>query len=247
MDSFPPLPRGLGDYVAGKLYGRLTAYRAKRADVQLHREGHYVWMALEKSRTAGGINHSQQHLRLLELARLVDRYQPASVLELGGGTTTAVFAHKIAPMEDGTPAVTSLEETEHWQATARDIVAPADRGRVDFVLRPRVLETSGTQKVARYDYSYDQDYDLVYVDGPSNHDPENRSPGVRLPLVDALCLIRANHPPRVIVVDSKRHSVRFFREQGIERRYRMILKSAFLPPRQALFTGYRHHTVFERK
>lgn len=189
----------------------------------------------------------QQAMRLLELCRLVAQYRPESVLELGGGTTTEVFAGRIRPNGDGQPRVVSMEEAGHWENITRQIVSPDHQSRVTFCRRPRVVESWQGQKVARYDMNYDTYFDLAYVDGPSGLDPDDHTPGHKLPLVDVLCLIRAGLPPRLILVDSKRHSIAFYRDWGIEKRYRMKLRTQFVSGLRRFVPTYLHHTIFERK
>lgn len=162
------------------LANRRLAYHLKRAETLLRQEAPYAATALEASRRAGGLSHSQQYIRLLDLTHIIDKYQPTSVLELGTGTTTAVFAHMLSPVQ-GAPAVLSLEESEHWQSIARRIIPDQESRAIEFRLLPRVLEKWGEQLVARYDFTYDREYDLVYVDGPSNQIPGERRPREKLP------------------------------------------------------------------
>lgn len=232
--------------LAQRAFGWSVTRRARRGEALLRRDMPEAWQSVVKTRASGGISHPMQSLRLLELRRLVERFNPTTVLECGGGTTTPLFTRMCDECHEG-PSVISLEESTHWQDLTRRLVLPDLQARVEFRLAPRVLESWNGRRIARYDVEYDREYDFVYVDGPSGHDPDDRRPGVKLPLVDALCLIRAGFPPRVIAVDSKRHSIAFFREQNIERLYRMELQSAQLPPLKALLMPYRHHTVFVRK
>lgn len=229
-----------------RAFGWVLRRRARVAEQYVRREMPEMWQAIETTRQAGGLSHGMQPLRLRELSRLLERFAPDTVLECGSGTTTALFARMCTGDGRG-PSVISLEESAHWQEVTRRLVPDDLQPRVEFRLAARVLETIGGTRVARYDIAYDREYDFVYVDGPSGHDPDDRRPGVKLPLVDAWCLIRAGFPPKVIAVDSKRHSIAFFRSQHIERLYRMELQSRLIAPAKALFTPYRHHTVFIRK
>lgn len=230
-----------------KLHGVLLTRRLRRAEQLLCNEVPYAWRALSMSRSLGGLNHVHQAMRLLELSRLVARYRPGSVLELGAGTTTAVFAQHIEPGPDGYPRVVSMEEETHWLEMTRRIVPVELHSRVQFCLRPRVVEMWDGQYVARYDTGYDSYYDLVYVDGPSDRLALNDGKPRTVPVVDVMCLIRAGFPPRTIFVDGKRQSIAFFRSLGIEQQYHMALRSEFRPGRQPLLVPYRHHTIFERK
>ena len=230
-----------------KVYGFMLAKRLGAAERTLQREAPEAWNALHASRMLGGLCHGRQAMRLLELSRLLQRFQPESVLELGGGTTTTVFAKASRAGLIGEPRIVSMEEDERWERIARTITPVELRSRVMFCLRSRVVERWEDQAVARYDMTYDRYYDLVYVDGPSAMDPDNRTPGHKLPLVDVLCLIKAGFPPRVILVDCKRHSIAFFLRSGIDRYYNLTIRSEFLPWPRPLVAPYRYHSIFERK
>ncbi len=199
-----------------------------------------------KARKDGGYAKSLQWLRLVELAKFVKRFTPASVCELGSGTTSALLA-KLCPKK-----VTVFEENEYWMkrtlANMGDLAADITMRRSD-----RIIETKDDEAVCYYDMDHTQYYDFVYVDGPYAEPPPEmkdlkiKDPTGSMPNIDVELFWENNVFPRVILIDSRRASVRRLIAQG-RRHYDIYLKSDLLIRSQIpIATNGLYHTVMIRK
>jgi hypothetical protein len=205
----PPLRRFLR--VAS---GQIMAHRY-RHECQVARERLSVWLPrvaafLDQQQRDGGLHHDYSELKLLELAQLLERFQPRTVLELGGGSTTAVFAEYAS--RNPSAHVLSVDQSDTWQRETQQRLHPELRARVHFAVADRVVEVVRGAEVCSYDPGYltrlqHPSLDFVYVDGPANDSPTR--PGSLMPCVDAVNLIARGFRPRAIAFDYRISSVHY--------------------------------------
>lgn len=160
----------------------------------------------------GQISSKRQPRKGRHLWRLLDRAMPNNIVELGSGTTSAVFA--LWASRHGARYV-AYEHHPGWADTAQQCLREAglvtDGAPVRVVSR-RVAEgeasTGFTQLVP-------VDADLVYVDGP----PCVLESGRKVPNDDVIRLFDAGGRPRTIVVDGRFETVDMIRNHPVGRTY----------------------------
>ena len=209
----------------------------------LHRSKHlssysFIDSILERFKGNGGLKHEYQAYKLFHLRQLLDRYKPASILELGSGSSTAIFAGYVKSRSGA--SICSIDESESWLANAKALagIESCDR-RFEMQNRAALVGTFGNLTCIGYGLASDKSFDLVFVDGPSL-----RINGVRRKdaINDDVFRLADAFPPRIIVVDGRHATVR-----ALERH----LAGRYAVERTALMGGmpgedYNYFSIFER-
>ena len=155
---------------------------------------------LGEYRQQGGLNNLWQEYKLFSLWQLLCQRRPHCILELGAGTSTAIFAAYIR--ECAGAHLTSVDEEPHWIETAAAIsrISPGDKC---FDLHPSPKETGSflNKQASRYKLVPPRDYDFVFIDGPTISDAVN---GVNADVF----LILETQRPKTIVIDMREGTAR---------------------------------------
>ncbi len=153
---------------------------------------------LARFRSAGGLNHYFQPYKLFQLRQLCERYRPASILELGSGSSTAVFAAYVRKYGG---RQCSVDESDSWLANAATL-AGIEMGDNRFEMRHCVAKAGTFMNLVSVGYGLaaQEEFDLVFVDGPSTRlDGMKRKDAIN----DDVFHIADIRPPRIIVVDGR--------------------------------------------
>ena len=206
-----------------------------------------VAATLVAQRAEGGLSHQFSELKLLELAKTLWRFRPQTILELGGGGTTAVLAEYAAAFPG--VRVISVDENLHYLEVSRQRLASELQERISFVhcVRQEAVDSDGV-RTCYYDDAWqklipEKNIDLVYVDGPTTDD----GGGGKLPCVDAVRLLDAGWNIGHVLFDVRILSVRYCMASG------RFSKHELHPHRNALdltlepwvVETVRHHSWFE--
>lgn len=195
----------------------------------------------------GGRNYPNSSFKLLELCRLLDRLRPATILELGSGTTTAAFAHYALRHEE--VRVFSVDNSAEYIEETRHRLGEALSARVEPVLAERVVTTSDPdargEEVCHYDdsaYAVSDAFDLVYVDGPYAVSPTRDD--VLMPCIDATRTLRQGKTVQHIVFDNRFTSLRHLLRSGEAHSYSRALRAGADPDEVWPVHDIRHHSMF---
>jgi hypothetical protein len=197
-----------------------------------------------KAREAGGLSGDYQFVRLWELAHLLAELRPTNALELGSGASSAIFA---SYFKDASK-FTTVEENPQWRDRARAAWG-AYAPHINSILASRKLDTAEGKPVCSYDISHQEEYDLIYVDGPYAILHGEAAPDGKtfvMACVDIELFWKNDRWPRYIVVDGRRDTLRRFIFNGQER-YRILLRTDLLPHTNfSIYNEYRYHSIFVR-
>lgn len=156
-------------------------------------------------REGGTLRHRYQEYKLASLVDLLESARPKLILELGGGTSTAIFANYIRK----TPGarLVSVDEQEVYLEQARQ-VAQVEKNdeRFTFLCCPQQLfrDEHGKVEKAKYEAEFVEQYDFVFIDGPSAWEGKNKNKqAVSSNIFDLL----DRYKPETIVVDGRRATV----------------------------------------
>lgn len=245
-------PRAGALLAARRRVSNTGALRASRRFLRTQRAE--VLAAQLRAREDGGLVGDYQILRLAEIALLCRRFAPKSVLELGSGASTAMFAEEVGRRG----RVVTVEESPHWRDRLLDYMDPWT-GCFESLRADRVIAEDPVGQVASwYDFDHDDDFDLVYVDGPSNYDLDGMTDrehevalqvdpaGPHLANIDAELLWRAGHLPKVVVIDARRNTVRRLVTAAGDR-YRVFLRSDYRDRTSQRSAYFLYHTVLIRR
>ena len=160
----------------------------------------------------GGLIHDCSRFKLLELAFLLERFQPKSILELGGGSTTAVFT-EYASRSTQPIRYVSIDESDHYQELTRAKLSPDLEPYVDFKVCKKVVRSNEDTPECHYATDYfewfNKGVDFLYIDGPENGYGDDQY----MACIDNVLLIKQGIVPKVIAYDLRRDSIWAFEKE----------------------------------
>lgn len=191
----------------------LTGWKRYRIHARSRRQHSNDYVLIDeivaRYRVNGGLKHPFQHYKLFELRRLLELYQPRSILELGSGTTTSIIVDYVRSAPGR--SATIIDDSEKWLENSRHISGAAEgETRIEFLLRPR--HENPEPPSTSYDDVPQRLYDFVLVDGPPLRfgGVKNRS-AINQNVFD---LIDAGLSPKVILIDIRRATVEALRTRS---------------------------------
>lgn len=200
---------------------------------------HYFFIdkIIKEYRASGGLKSLYQSYKLYSLNNFLYTYKPVSILELGSGASTAIFAKYILS-EGG--HLDSVDENKIWLNNSIKIANISNRKNFTFkTLHPK-LETINGVTCINYGLKSDKQFDLVFIDGPSlKFGVINSKNAVN---ADILRLVDIN-PPSFIIVDGRFNTVNFLKKY-LKGRYKIEL-SALMKEGRLTF-NYNYFSIFFR-
>jgi hypothetical protein len=159
---------------------------------------------------------SRQPFKGRDLWRILETTSPKSIIELGSGTTSAVFALWADRMA---ASYRAFEHDAHWaevteKCLRRVSLVKGGDPRIQHVTS-RVREDGGATGFVD---PLPLDADFIYVDGP----PCRLENGRKVPNDDVTRLLDAGGQPRVIVVDGRLETVDLIRAHPRGSQYRFF-------------------------
>jgi hypothetical protein len=198
--------------------------------------------AYEVFASASQSGASRQPFKGRDLWRILESGRPRSMVELGSGTTSAVFA---LWAQRNHAAYVAFEHDAHWAHVTEDCLR-----------RAKLLEQAGSNvkhvssrvradgQATGFVDTLPLEADLVYVDGP----PCRLPTGEKVPNDDVTRLLDAGGLPRTIVVDGRLETVDLIRSHRRGSEYRFFPSFVYALRRgmwRAALAG-REHSVFVR-
>lgn len=179
----------------------------------LNRRYPKVLSGQHRLRGDGGLAGDFQYQRLWEIALLVNRFSPLSVLELGSGGSSIMFAELLGDAA----RFTTVEQSSEWRDRLAAAMTPWPRACTSLLAKAIVHPSDRSSPALSYDIDHSQYYDFVYVDGPSGHGlatelqesghslPEHmvRNGELNVGSIDIELMWRNNVLPRVVVIDNR--------------------------------------------
>jgi len=224
--------------IAAKLAGlrrRMQASAARRLAVQHTPELLKAYAAFERA-TQSGV--ARQPHKGWDLWQSLLRYQPRSIVELGSGTTSAVFA--LYAQKHGCKYV-CFEHSQGWAKVTEDCLREA--GLLNGESPIKVVPSSAHgEKGVGFVEAIPGDADFIYVDGPPCHTDS----GKKLPNDDVSRALDRGELPRVIIVDGRLDTVDLIRSHSAMTHYHFLpgYHYSLLRGRWADVLAGREHTVF---
>lgn len=139
-----------------------------------------------------------------DLWRVLDRFKPRKIVELGSGTTSAVFAHYARAHG---AAYVCFEHNAEWAATTERCLREAKLIGDDSPIKVTDMQVTDNTTSSGFVESLPADADFIYVDGP----PCPIIDGIKKPNDDVVRLFERGGRPRCIVVDGRFDTVDLIR------------------------------------
>ena len=102
-----------------------------------------------------------QAYKLASLERVLDEHKPKSILELGSGSSTVVFAEYA---RKNNARLLSIEENAGWAEKFKKNVGADDK--IQIRICDRVTLKDRVPPEIRYDLPADEHFDCIFIDGP---------------------------------------------------------------------------------
>jgi len=170
----------------------------------------FAWIheILDRYHTAGGYDREWQDLKLFELWRTLLDESPANILELGSGCSSAVFA-KYAKQNGA--RYTSVDQSEHWSANARQLSGVTDSDdNIEFLVSDASSTVCASTTEFKYTLEFSGPYDLVFIDGPMHYsEGQHVDAAVSSNIFDIVAVA----PPKLVLVDLRHNTVRAMKER----------------------------------
>jgi len=194
--------QGIPLLLASKWVGLCRRWQVREAKRFTSRETPQLLAAYRQFAQANQSGAPRQPFKGRDLWRILDSVRPASIVELGSGTTSAVFA---LWAREHAARYTAYEHHQAWsEVTSRCLdeagLAPA-AGSAGIVCIP--TRVAADQSSIGFAQALPEDADFLYVDGP----PCVLDSGRKVPNDDATRLLDGGHRPRAIVIDGRTETV----------------------------------------
>jgi len=195
---------------------------------------------LEKFHSQGGLKQYIQQYKLVSLHRLLTKHKPNTILELGTGSSSVIFANYA---KKSGARVVHIDESKKWLNNTKrnvlDYVGDSyDNSEYVFVQKDYDLNKSPVQ--FWYDYEIEQEYDLLFLDGPALIAEGNE-------YKEAICMdvfnVVDSALPKCIVVDMRQPTTNEI-ENSFNKKYEAIISSVL---NRNPCEGFDYFSVFERK
>ena len=188
------------------------------------------------------ISAHRQPLKGRDLWLLLEQTRPSRIVELGSGTTSAVFAlwarRQMA-------RYTAYEHHEGWAAVTEQCLAEAGLIPDGSPVRLEPVRTAADGNSTGFVTDLPTDADFVYVDGPPCVLPSGR----KVPNDDVTRLLDAGGRPAAIVVDGRVQTVDLILRHRIGREYAFSPGYEYCVDKQMWLRGVMagEHSVFLRR
>jgi hypothetical protein len=174
---------------------------------------------LSKFRSSGGLKNFYGGYKLWNLHQLLLRFKPKRILEFGSGSSTMVFCEYLRKHNDG--SLLSIDEEEKWALNTRRLVAPKTTESIEIITSKKICRSETVPREIRYEQSLQDEYDFVFVDGPSLG-----VDGVKWKDAVNSNVLELPHRPKVIVVDGRRATARHLAQKYSDQ-YLIFLSELF--------------------
>jgi hypothetical protein len=223
---------------AGQLKRRVQQVEARMFNSRRAPELTRAYAAFRRQNQSGS---PRQPFKGRDLWKLLDRHRPSSIVELGSGTTSAVFA---LWAREHRARYTAYEHHEGWAAVTENCLREAglrdDSSRIAVVPSRVGARSESTGFVEPLPL----DSDFIYVDGP----PCKLDSGKKVPNDDVVRLFEAGGRPGTIVVDGRFETVDLIRQHPVGSTYEFQPSSDYCVHNAQWMRAIRggEHTVFRR-
>jgi SAM-dependent methyltransferase len=213
--------------------------RAHRIHRKKHIEAYrYFDNILEKYWAMGGLKHAYQAYKLFSLREILSNKNPRSILELGTGTTTAIFVEYVYKSRSN---LVCVDENEAWVENSNRLADVDDREKsIRFFHAPRIYNLKCNPIEVKYDISFDEKFAFIFIDGPSlTIEGKKYKEGVNTNIFD----IARNYFPDTIVVDIRASTVKEI-IQRIGHAYDYRISDVII---DKIGTNYSYFSIFNKK
>ncbi len=173
---------------------------------------------LSKFRSSGGLKNFYGGYKLWNLHQLLLRFKPKRILEFGSGSSTMVFCEYLRKHNG---SLLSIDEEEKWALNTRRLVNLQPTDSIEIINSKKTCRPDTVPREIKYELSLQDEYDFVFVDGPSL-----KVDGVKWKDAVNSNVLELAQRPEVIVVDGRRATARHLAQKYSDQ-YLIFLSDLF--------------------
>ncbi len=190
-------------------------------------------------RSTGGLKHDFQAYKLFSLFNLLQIEKPKSILELGTGTSTVIFADYVRQHDN--VSLISVDESEQWLQSVKKLARIEENEKnITLIHASRNVILQDNRKEIRYDFTADKEFDFVFIDGPSMVvNDVKRKDMVNSDIFD---IVRKS-APEIIVVDIRQNTAMEIKKR-FETMYMCNMSDVI---KKKSKSNYQYFSIFKKK
>ncbi len=191
---------------------------------------------VQNFRSSGGLKHQYQVYKLWCLKDILKRYKPQSILELGSGSSTLVFSEYAT---QNAARLLSVDEDSKWASNTLSLISESKSDTTEIIVKEKICLPARTPPEIRYDFNINENFDLVFIDGPSLQIGGNKfTEAVNSNVFDL------PETPQTVVVDVRRSTA-----EELAKRYHAThdVELSDLFTEKPVSQNYRYFSVFHKK
>ena len=181
-----------------------------------------------------------QPWRGYHILRVLKKYRPKQIAEMGSGTSTGVFA---SYANHHNARLITYEQTREWHEMTTDALRKAglESDKISIELIPSEESDKGSKFITKIDKSSD----FVYIDGPVTV----KVNGQKMPCLDIIEFFDRGNYPDVIMVDGRYDTVKAIMAHPTSEKYDVTLEHgmACIDRNLGEFLRFQRHTVFVKR
>lgn len=190
-------------------------------------------------RSGNALGVRSQPWRGYHMLRVLKKYKPRQIAEMGSGTSTAVFASYISHYDSH---LITYEQTPEWHKITTDALhktgLKSDRINVELV------PSEKSKKGSKFAKKIDKDSSFIYIDGPVTV----KLNGQKMPCLDIIEFFNDGNYPEVIMIDGRYDTVKAIMAHPAFEKYNVTLEHGMANKEGELreFLRFQRHTIFTK-
>ena len=224
-------------FVFNKIYRRILFLKANNF---INTKYPDISFSYKHFKEFGQISSNRQPIKGYDLWKLLNKFSPKYIVELGSGTTSAIFA-LFSKLKNSN--YVAYESYQNWLEVTQKSISNISLKQNYILFIPSQINETGTS--THFTKSIPNNVDFLYIDGP----PCTLNNGKKVPNDDIIIAFSNNIIPKYIVIDGRHETIELILKHKYSKLYNFYPSLSFSINKnlftQALFC--REHTVFIKK
>ena len=191
-------------------------------------------------RFGNAIGVRSQPWRGYDILRVLKKYKPKQIAEMGSGTSSAVFASNLS-RNDG--HLVTYEQSSEWHKTTMNALNKT--GLKNDKINIELVPSEESEKGSRFTKKIGMNSDFIYIDGPVTV----KVNGQKMPCLDIIEFLDDGNCPDVIMIDGRYDTVKAIMTHPASEKYDVTLEYGLASKERNLreILRFRRHTIFTKK
>jgi len=181
-----------------------------------------------------------QPWRGYHILRVLKKYRPKQIAEMGSGTSTGVFASYVNRLN---ALLITYEQAPEWHKMTTDALRKT--GLESDKINVELVPSEESEKGSKFAKEIDNNSDFIYIDGPVTV----KVNGQKMPCLDIIEFFDRGNYPDVIMIDGRYDTVKAIMAHPTSEKYDLTLEygMASIEGKLREFLRFQRHTIFVKK